>query len=418
MQLLDVWLHFLPLGGQVGGANTILGGPSAPAARASPRQPRLTPALSTSTRPLVAPSDALRRRCAHYCAAGSALPLSPRRLTPPPSPRWSAPRCIGTHNGHFHADEALAVAMLRELPQFASHTIVRSRAPAELAPCEVVVDVGAEYDHARMRYDHHQKTFSDTLSPLHKVKLSAAGLVFKHYGKEVIQAIAAGRGVEGVVLDKLFERVYESFVEHLDGIDNGIESADGAVNYKVTTHLPARVDKLNLRWHEEQSEEAENARFLAAVDLCGSELRDVVIGLLDDWLPARALVESAMRSRQAVHPSGAILKLDRACPWKSHCFSIEEETGSVGRCVTPGAPLSHHRQCAPPRLPPYPLLASSWLLPPHPALAVSGTCSLPTPGATGASWPCRARRAPSPRDTRFPRHGLGSVTARWTPRRG
>lgn len=41
------------------------------------------------------------------------------------------------------------------LPQNAE--IVRTRVPAQLACCDIVVDVGGEFDPQRHRYDHHQR---------------------------------------------------------------------------------------------------------------------------------------------------------------------------------------------------------------------------------------------------------------------
>lgn len=35
--------------------------------------------------------------------------------------------------------------------------VVRTRDPELLAECDVVVDVGGEYDPERHRYDHHQR---------------------------------------------------------------------------------------------------------------------------------------------------------------------------------------------------------------------------------------------------------------------
>jgi len=70
---------------------------------------------------------------------------------------------IGTHHGTFHCDEALATALLKLLPAFADHAVVRTRDPAQLAKCDIVVDVGGEYDDAAKRYDHHQKTFDTVL---------------------------------------------------------------------------------------------------------------------------------------------------------------------------------------------------------------------------------------------------------------
>ena len=53
------------------------------------------------------------------------------------------------------------------MPQWAGSTIVRTRNLEELAKCDMVIDVGAVYDHATMRYDHHQRTFSSVLSEVH-----------------------------------------------------------------------------------------------------------------------------------------------------------------------------------------------------------------------------------------------------------
>ena len=58
---------------------------------------------------------------------------------------------IGTHDGAFHCDEVFACVMLRMLPEFSSAPIVRTRKPELLAECDVVVDVGAVYDHAAKR---------------------------------------------------------------------------------------------------------------------------------------------------------------------------------------------------------------------------------------------------------------------------
>lgn len=35
-----------------------------------------------------------------------------------------------------------------------------------LKECDIVVDVGAEFDHQKKRYDHHQREFNETLSTL------------------------------------------------------------------------------------------------------------------------------------------------------------------------------------------------------------------------------------------------------------
>jgi uncharacterized UPF0160 family protein len=45
--------------------------------------------------------------------------------------------------------------------------------------CDIVVDVGAVYDPAQQRYDHHQRGFTEVLGLGFTTKLSSAGLVYK-----------------------------------------------------------------------------------------------------------------------------------------------------------------------------------------------------------------------------------------------
>jgi uncharacterized UPF0160 family protein len=58
---------------------------------------------------------------------------------------------IGTHNGAFHCDEALACAILKSLPRFSDAEIVRTRDQKVLDTCDIVVDVGGIFDHQQKR---------------------------------------------------------------------------------------------------------------------------------------------------------------------------------------------------------------------------------------------------------------------------
>ena len=137
---------------------------------------------------------------------------------------------IGTHNGHFHCDETLACSLLKMLPRYREAEIVRTRDPAVLATCSLVVDVGGEYDPARLRFDHHQKTFSQTINSLDgskkwTTKLSSAGLVYFHFGREIISELLATDSPQ--LTEKVFDKVYENFIQEIDAIDNGISTHDG-----------------------------------------------------------------------------------------------------------------------------------------------------------------------------------------------
>lgn len=230
---------------------------------------------------------------------------------------------ICTHHGTFHADEAMACAMLKCLPGYAQLPVLRTRDQAEIDKASVVVDVGGTYEPEKHRYDHHQKSFTDTYSQAYpEIKLSSAGLVFKHFGAEVVQALCGP--LEAKALAAILAKTYDSIIRELDALDNGVQVADEP-RYRFVTHLGARVGRLNPNWQEESSPEAENARFKEAMVLAAQELCDVVRGYSSSWLPARSIVDEALANRREVHASGEIMRLPRFCPWQEHLFDLEEE---------------------------------------------------------------------------------------------
>ena len=56
---------------------------------------------------------------------------------------------------------------------------------------DVLIDVGGEYDPGACRYDHHQRGFEETFGHGFTTKLSSAGLVYKHYGLEIVAGAAS-----------------------------------------------------------------------------------------------------------------------------------------------------------------------------------------------------------------------------------
>ncbi|KAL0221278.1 hypothetical protein RCL1_001132 [Eukaryota sp. TZLM3-RCL] len=89
----------------------------------------------------------------------------------------SNPLKIVTHSGRFHADDALSVFLLQQLPQFRDAEIIRSRDPDVIASADVVVDIGGVYDPTLNRFDHHQRDFAESF-PDSEVKLASCGLVW------------------------------------------------------------------------------------------------------------------------------------------------------------------------------------------------------------------------------------------------
>jgi uncharacterized UPF0160 family protein len=57
--------------------------------------------------------------------------------------------------------------------------VKRTRDPAILQTCDIVVDVGAVYDESKQLFDHHQRGFEEVFGYGFVTKLSSAGLVYK-----------------------------------------------------------------------------------------------------------------------------------------------------------------------------------------------------------------------------------------------
>jgi uncharacterized UPF0160 family protein len=246
---------------------------------------------------------------------------------------------IGTHNGHFHADEALAVHMLRQLPTYASASLVRTRDPALLATCHTVVDVGGEYDADRNRYDHHQRTFATTF-PGRPTKLSSAGLVYLHFGRALV-AQRLGKDEDSEDVGVVWRKLYESFIEALDAHDNGISAYDAdalraaGIEKRFSEGgfgLGALVGRLNPNWNETlpadlvEAQAAEDARFETASTRIGEEFDRDLAYYTSAWLPARAIVQAAYAKRREYDPEGRIMVFEgQSVPWKDHLYTLEEE---------------------------------------------------------------------------------------------
>ncbi|KAM9910230.1 hypothetical protein OXX69_004681 [Metschnikowia pulcherrima] len=238
---------------------------------------------------------------------------------------------ICTHSGSFHADESLAIYLLRLLPKFSHAQLVRSRNPTEWDASDIVVDVGGKYDGGHKWFDHHQREFNEYFSPQYQTKLSSAGLIYKHFGKDIIQEVLKLQKHSDV--DMLYEKVYKEFIEAIDANDNGINNYPSDVEKKFNDRnltLPSLVSQLNPRWNTNPVDKDFDEAFLKASELMGMAFLNLLKGYGESWLPARDIVETAFETRYNVHPSGEVLMLDNFCPWKEHLYAIEKENNAQG----------------------------------------------------------------------------------------
>ena len=246
-------------------------------------------------------------------------------------------KVIGTHSGSFQADEAMGVWMLRQIPEYRNSKVVRSRDLTVLEPLDIVIDVGGTYDHSKLRYDHHQRGYDERFDKGKDgskagrcTKLSASGLVYRHYGKDVIKAFYPTISDEH--LELAYVSLYDSLLEALDAVDTGVEMAPDGVEliYKDCTSLPSRVGRLNPRWNEIDPTTGEppnyDQRFAEASKICGDDFLSVLTKIVESDIPARGIVEKALLDRKTNCESGEILCLKSGgLPWKNHLYDLEKK---------------------------------------------------------------------------------------------
>jgi len=191
----------------------------------------------------------------------------------------------GTHSGGFHADDVLALALIRVFRDPAA-SIVRTRDLDRLAACDVVFDVGGEFDPAAGRFDHHQSDYQGDRS--------SAGMILDWLRDE------------DCVDEDVADALRAELVDYVDAVDNGRQTPAAGVPcfsslVGMTTNGAVDMD----------------ARYLAAVAFA----EHVVAGIRDGVLSvrrAREIVWAAMD--EAVAQGCRTLFLEDYVPWKRAYF--------------------------------------------------------------------------------------------------
>lgn len=165
--------------------------------------------------------------------------------------------------------------------------MLRTRDQSLLDKCDIVVDVGSVFDPKTLRFDHHQKTFNETFSSLRpdlpmtggNIRLSSAGLIYMHYGEKVIaDMLKKSKDIEltPLQLQSIFIKIYQSFIQEIDGIDNGVPQFEGEPQYRINTHLSNRVKTFNPTWLDDKTPDEQDELFHKAKEYVGKEFVDKV----------------------------------------------------------------------------------------------------------------------------------------------
>jgi uncharacterized UPF0160 family protein len=200
------------------------------------------------------------------------------------------PRSFGTHDGPFHADDVTACALLLTLNLIDETAIFRSREPVVLDRCEYVCDVGGIYDPKTKRFDHHQVSYSGSLS--------SAGMILEYLRSTKL------------LPSKEADFLNISLIRGVDAHDNGKDPQLPGFcffSHVVSNFAPIKYDV---------SPKEQDATFLEAVHFAKNHLSR----LLERYrytLSCRNEVEQVMA---ACHD---YLVFDRCIPWMDAFFDLE-----------------------------------------------------------------------------------------------
>jgi len=225
---------------------------------------------------------------------------------------------IATHDGPFHADDVMAVALIRTFHDRQA-TVVRTRDRAQIDAADLVVDVGGAFDPSSGRFDHHQADYQGPRS--------AAGMV--------LDWLAASEQLDA----ELAANLRDGLMMYLDEVDNGRRAPDPTVPC-----FPRIVDALNqpARSHAAFDDAFAQAALFASAWLAGLVAKHARV------LEARRGVRAAME--RAVADGTRVIVLEEYLPWKQVYFEAGGETHPTDFVLHPGTDGSWRVVAIPPKL--------------------------------------------------------------------
>ena len=138
---------------------------------------------------------------------------------------------IQTDDGRLHPDECAAITLLNNYysRKNVPITIHRSKEPDY---SNILIGIGGKYDAECLHFDHHQNTFTEKW-PSSDVVLSSAGLVWRHYGKEIVEMYLTSNPDEydfsenytHETIEEIVNIIYFNLILSIDANENGVENA-------------------------------------------------------------------------------------------------------------------------------------------------------------------------------------------------
>ena len=207
-------------------------------------------------------------------------------------------KTIGTHSGKFHADDAMATAILRLL--LGDIKVIRTRDENILKELDLVYDISlGEFDHHQLNKEVRENN----------IPYAACGLVWREFGTRVIQKFNQELNEDDIMW--IFDYVDENLLQGIDATDNGID-----IKSEIReTSISDIIQSFNPTWDSNDSQDdafEEAAKF-------ATEVLKRVINRQISVIKARSIVNEAFENRNIKE----VMVLKKGCPWLQQLFKID-----------------------------------------------------------------------------------------------
>ncbi len=238
---------------------------------------------------------------------------------------------IATHNGSFHADEAMACAILTHICD-GNCRIVRSRNLDVLERADIIIDVSGRND--ERHFDHHSPDFNE--SRPNGIRYATAGLMWRRHGREFLQRCAP-RPLGNNIIEAALERIDTEIMQMIDLDDNG--QLDEYVNtlapvqdererglraalmefYQNSPSIPYLVAMQNL---PDADSEEQDRQFAATVRI----LRSLLLGAAANALATEEGIARVME----IYDGSELLVMRQRLPWSQ---AVRRHFEDFGKCL-------------------------------------------------------------------------------------
>ncbi len=234
---------------------------------------------------------------------------------------------IGTHNGIFHCDEVVGVAILSIVYSDLEVHVVRTRDVSELSITDINIDVGGG------SFDHHMAGFNQR-RPTGE-KYASAGLVWKYYAEEAIEKVVANydSNASSDILHAVKSQIDREIILPIDMEDNGEKAGTHMFSF-ITKFLPVWFGKFP---------NYESAFFQAEM-VAERVLREIIKEKYSELLAKKVLDTS-----YALASNGILEIYSQTMPWVDEVIKYNEKHDSkIKFVIFPYPAGGWAAQCVPP----------------------------------------------------------------------